>query len=84
MTLPTHDELLRERFETLKAQAQDLVQKLTSDSIREYQTLAAIVGPLTELAQHFGEPLSFDADAQAVATKRLVLEAFGSLVAPKE
>lgn len=80
--IPTHDELLRERFEALKLQAQDLVKKLTSDSVREYETLAAIVGPLSELAAHFQEPLAFEADARAVATKRAVLEAFGSLVKP--
>ena len=80
MTLPTHDELLRERFEALKIQAQDLVAKLTSDSIREYEALGDIAPQLVELATHFSEPLAFQADPAAVAKKRQVLEAFGSLI----
>ena len=83
MTLPTHDELLRERFESLKLQAQDLVLKLTSDSVREYESLGAIAGPLVELSPYFKEPLTFEADGAAVEKKRQVLELFGKLVKSK-
>lgn len=80
MTLPSHDEFLRERFDQLKGQAQSLVTSIASEGTSQYAALASIVPALLELAAYFKEPLAFEVDPGALALKKSVMEAVGPLV----
>lgn len=81
MALPTYDEMLRERFEARKREAQSLVSKIASDSSSQYAALDALVPELLLLAAHFEEPLAFEVDPVEVALKAKVLSVLGPIVA---
>lgn len=81
MPLPTHDALLRERFNARKAEAQSLISTIVAESGSQYAQLEAIAGELMELAAHFKEPLAFEVDAEQVALKQRVMELLGPIVA---
>jgi len=80
MALPTHDELLRERFETAKREAQSLISAVVTDSGSQYAKLETIAGELFELAAYFREPLAFEVDPEAVALKQRVMTLLGPIV----
>lgn len=80
MAIPTHEELLRERFNQRKAEAQSLVSKIASDSTSQYMALDALVPELLELAAHFGETITFEVDPAEVALKAKVMGVLGPIV----
>jgi hypothetical protein len=80
MALPTHDELLRERFNRRKSEAQALVSKIASDSTSQYLALDALVPELLELAAYFGEQITFEVDPAEVAIKSKVMSVLGPIV----
>lgn len=81
MTLPTHDALLRERFDARKAQAQTLIDAVVGESASQYAALEQLVPELFELSAYFKEPLAFSVDAEQVALKQRVMGALGPIVA---
>lgn len=81
MALPTYDEMLRERFDARKREAQTLVDAVVGEAASQYAALEMLVPELFALAEHFKEPLSFTVNAEQVALKQRVMTALGPIVA---
>lgn len=85
MPLPTRDELLRERFDRAKSEANSLIQCIADAATPQYRALADLLPQLEELAAHFGEPLQFRvSSASYLPLKALVIQAIGPAIKTEE
>lgn len=80
MALPTYDELLRAVFNDRKAQAQNLIGMVVSESASQYAALETLAPELFALAAYFKEPLIFEVDVQQALLKQRVMEVLGPIV----
>lgn len=81
MSLPTHEALLREQFESLKAQAQSLVATIAESASPQYAALSELLPRLQEYAAFFKEPIAFTVPSgSGLAMKAAVIQAIGPTV----